>query len=113
MVLAIISGRLTLSACVTLSPRNRTAEDDIAGVTTREPLVIAQVNHDFFFVQAYTVLKPTHSLCVKYISVCVFCDDNAIMGSVSGMKAAVDNTQASWSYCLSIRRLAGGWLNAI
>lgn len=71
MVLAIISGRLTLSACVTLSPRNRTAEDDIAGVTTREPLVIAQVNHDFFCTGLYSIKAHTQPLCKVYIRLCV------------------------------------------
>lgn len=73
-------------------------------------LEIVQMNH-----VSWLVLKPTHSLWVYLsvcVSVCVFCD-NAIMGSVSGTEAAVDNTQASCSCCLSVSKLAGGWLNAI
>lgn len=49
-------------------------------------------------------------MCI-HACVCVFCD-NAIIGSVSGTEAAVDNTQASCSCCLSINRLGRGWLNA-
>lgn len=76
-------------------------------------LEIAQMNHGLLAarIKAHTQpvsVYPFVSVCMR---VCFF--DNAIMGSVSRTQAAVDNTQASWSCCLSASRLAGGWLDAM